>query len=154
MATHSNNSMLGKPHGQRSLVGISPWKLHKSQTPLHDWTAMAYCLDVHHSIFWMCKRKGGSQNIHSWGNGEILWSIFACLVMSDFATLWTVARLTFLSMGFFRQEYWRGLSFPSPGDLLDQYSFLLLLLLNCLFSWKAVASLYKNSTSKHNILQS
>ena len=22
-----------------------------------------------------------------------------------------------LSMGFFRQEYWRGLSFPPPGDL-------------------------------------
>ena len=22
-----------------------------------------------------------------------------------------------LSMGFFRQEYWSGLSFPSPGDL-------------------------------------
>ena len=24
-----------------------------------------------------------------------------------------------LSMGFLRQEYWSGLSFPSPGDLLD-----------------------------------
>ena len=24
-----------------------------------------------------------------------------------------------LSMGFFRQEYWNGLPFPSPGDLLD-----------------------------------
>ena len=24
-----------------------------------------------------------------------------------------------LSMGFSRQEYWGGLSFPSPGDLLD-----------------------------------
>ena len=24
-----------------------------------------------------------------------------------------------LSMGFSRQEYWRGLPFPSPGDLLD-----------------------------------
>ena len=23
------------------------------------------------------------------------------------------------SMGFSRQEYWSGLSFPSPGDLLD-----------------------------------
>ena len=28
-----------------------------------------------------------------------------------------------------------------------------ILLLNCLFSCKAVASLYKNSTSKHSILQ-
>ena len=34
-----------------------------------------------------------------------------------FATLWTVAHQAPLSMGFFRQEYWSGLSFPSPGDL-------------------------------------
>ena len=32
-------------------------------------------------------------------------------------TLWTVARQAPLSMGFPRQEYWRGLPFPSPGDL-------------------------------------
>ena len=36
-----------------------------------------------------------------------------------FATPWTVAHQTPLSMGFPRQEYWRGLSFPPPGDLLD-----------------------------------
>ena len=30
---------------------------------------------------------------------------------------WTVARQAPLSMGFSRQEYWSGLSFPSPGDL-------------------------------------
>ena len=30
---------------------------------------------------------------------------------------WTVAIQTPLSMGFQRQEYWRGLSFPTPGDL-------------------------------------
>ena len=34
-----------------------------------------------------------------------------------FATLWTVAHQVPLSMGFLRQEYWRGLPFPSPGDL-------------------------------------
>ena len=33
------------------------------------------------------------------------------------ATPWTVASQVPRSMGFFRQEYWRGLSFPSPGDL-------------------------------------
>ena len=36
-----------------------------------------------------------------------------------FATLWTVARQAPPSMGFSRQEYWRGLPFPSPGDLPD-----------------------------------
>ena len=34
-----------------------------------------------------------------------------------FATPWTVARQAPLSMEFSRQEYWSGLSFPSPGDL-------------------------------------
>ena len=34
-----------------------------------------------------------------------------------FATLWTVAHQAPLSMGFFRQEYCRVLSFPPPGDL-------------------------------------
>ena len=36
-----------------------------------------------------------------------------------FVTLWTVARQASLSMGFSRQEYWSGLSFPPPGDLRD-----------------------------------
>ena len=34
-----------------------------------------------------------------------------------FVTHWTVAHQVPLSMGFFRQEYWSGLPFPSPGDL-------------------------------------
>ena len=34
-------------------------------------------------------------------------------------TLWTVAWQAPLSMGFFRQEYWRGLPHPPPGHLLD-----------------------------------
>ena len=36
-----------------------------------------------------------------------------------FATPWTVARQAPLSMEFSRQEYWSGLPFPPPGDLLD-----------------------------------
>ena len=34
-----------------------------------------------------------------------------------FETLWTVAHQALLSMGFPRQEYWSGLTFPPPGDL-------------------------------------
>ena len=41
-----------------------------------------------------------------------------CSVMS-FVTLWTVAYRAPRSMGFFRQEYWSGLPFPSPRDLPD-----------------------------------
>ena len=36
-----------------------------------------------------------------------------------FATPWTVACQARLSIGFFRQEYWSGLLFPSPGYLPD-----------------------------------
>ena len=40
--------------------------------------------------------------------------------MSDsFATPWTIACQTLVSMEFSRQEYWSGLPFPSPGDLPD-----------------------------------
>ena len=34
-----------------------------------------------------------------------------------FVTPWTVAHQAPLSVGFSRQEYWSGLSFPVPADL-------------------------------------
>ena len=37
-------------------------------------------------------------------------------VMSD-STPWTVAHHAPLSMGFYRQEYWSGVPFPTPEDL-------------------------------------
>ena len=37
-----------------------------------------------------------------------------------FATLWTIAHQSPLSVGFSRQEYWSGLSCSPPGDLPDQ----------------------------------
>ena len=46
----------------------------------------------------------------------------SCVVLSHvglFATPWTVALQAPLSMEFPRQEYWGGLLFPAPGDLLD-----------------------------------
>ena len=42
-------------------------------------------------------------------------SRFSCVQF--FATLWTAAHQTPLSMGFARQIYWSGLPFPIPGDL-------------------------------------
>ena len=43
--------------------------------------------------------------------------VLSCVQL--FVTLQTVVCQTPASMGFFRQEYWNGLPFPSPGDLLD-----------------------------------
>ena len=42
-------------------------------------------------------------------------SLESCVQL--FPTLWTVSHQAPLSMGFSRQEYWNGLSFPSPEDL-------------------------------------
>jgi len=36
-----------------------------------------------------------------------------------FVIPWTVVYQASLSIGFCREEYWSGLSFPSPGDLPD-----------------------------------
>ena len=38
---------------------------------------------------------------------------------NSFVIKWTVAHQVPLCMGFPRQEYWNGLSFPSPGNLPD-----------------------------------
>ena len=57
---------------------------------------------------------------------RILYSITTCEVstrtmvrLADSATPWTVAHQAPLSMGFSRQEYWRGLPCLPPGDLSD-----------------------------------
>ena len=46
----------------------------------------------------------------------------SCSAVSDSATPGTVARQAPLCTEFSRQEYWSGLPFPSPGNLLDQGS--------------------------------
>ena len=45
------------------------------------------------------------------------WAAKSCLTL---ATPWTVACQALLFMGFPRQEYWSGLPFPSPEDLLTE----------------------------------
>ena len=45
--------------------------------------------------------------------------VLSCSVTSDSADRRTVAHHAPLGVGFFRQEYWSQLPFPSPGDLPD-----------------------------------
>ena len=54
----------------------------------------------------------GSSNLPEWMN-----LVLSCVWL--FATPWIVACQAPLSMEFSRQEYWSGLPFPSPGDLLN-----------------------------------
>ena len=41
------------------------------------------------------------------------------VVSNSIVTLWTVVCQAPVALGFSRQEYWRGLPFPSPGDLAN-----------------------------------
>ena len=55
----------------------------------------------------------------------------SCLTLCD---PWTIARQAPLCMGFFRQEYWSGLSCPPPGIFPTQG---LNLCLSCFLHWQA-----------------
>ena len=77
------------------------------------WTVqMKYCLELQDSFL--------SQQI--WLEALCLALNLCCNLLSSVkfsVTLWTVAYQAPLSMEFSRQEYWRELSFPPPGDLPD-----------------------------------
>ena len=51
-----------------------------------------------------------------------MYKVKVLVVSNSFATPWTVDHQGPLSMGFFRQDNWSGLPFPSPGDLLEPRS--------------------------------
>ena len=69
---------------------------NKGLTSKHTQTASIF---LHEFLYWLC-----AQSLH-------------CVWL--FATLWTVAHRAPLSMGIFKQEYWSGLAFHSPGALSD-----------------------------------
>ena len=49
----------------------------------------------------------------------IIYNVCALSRVQLFVAPWAVAHQAPLSMEFSRQEYWSGLSFPTPGDLPD-----------------------------------
>ena len=64
------------------------------------------------SLFIKTTRSKSREIIRGWVKVICVLSLFSCVRL--FATLWTVAFQAPLSMGFSRQEYWRGLPCPSP----------------------------------------
>ena len=68
--------------------------------------------DINYAMF-VLSQGVGQQGFPEESESEVAQS---CLT---FMTPWTVAYQAPLSMGFSRQEHWRGLPFPSPGDLPD-----------------------------------
>jgi len=107
LATHS--SVLawripgtGHPGGLRSMG---------SHRVGHDWRDSAAEFTRNNSFF-----IHHSQSSAYFNNLRVEW-VLSCSVTSDSATAWTVAYQAPLSMELWRQEYWRGLPFPFPGDL-------------------------------------
>ena len=65
---------------------------------------------------------GSSIMYYHWNSNSIVWMCVCAQLLSCvwlYTTPWTVTHQIPLSMGFFQQEHWCGLSFPPPGDLLD-----------------------------------
>ena len=138
----------GKSHGQRSLVGYSPWD-HRIR---HDWAQHT------HTHSWKYIWVYVDQTF-----GAMIWFLSICVyeyacVPSNFsrvwffATLWTVAHQVTLSMGFFRQEYWSQFSCPSPGDLpdpgIEPMSFMSPALAGRFFTTSTTLYTYRNTYSK------
>ena len=97
------------PSQQNGLRRCKQWKLTQ------PWTGTKYAI---------CWDMDGPRHCYTeWSKSEkekqisYVLSGFSCVWL--FVTLWTVACLTPLSMGFSRQEYWLELPFPPPGDLPD-----------------------------------
>ena len=99
----------GESHGQRSLAGYSPESDTTEQPKSRLYTRVPS---------WWCTFSSVDKCIAAYK--VFLVVLFSHSVMPDsFATPWTAAHQTPLSMGFPRQEYWSGLPFSSLWDLPD-----------------------------------
>ena len=110
-----------------------------SGTPYHKenswWTSLDFGSSLYHSRRYYCnllmwlrsltvsshrKKKEPCSRLKLQCKMPSIWAVCVFSRFSHvqlFATLWIVACQAPLSMGFFRQEYWNGLSCPPPGDL-------------------------------------
>ena len=78
--------------------------------------------------------------------------VLICSVLSNsFATPWTPALQTPLSVGLSRQEHWSGLPFPSPGDppCTGTQSVPPVSCISCTGRWVLVPLSHLGSNSKH-----
>ena len=103
-------------------------KIYSLNLPLNSFLILAYkCLSLVIFLQWVFCNLWSIRSwwvLSRWFYFSFLINIVIgpCLVTQSCLTLcnpWTIACQAPLSMGFPRQEYWTGLSFPSPGDLPD-----------------------------------
>ena len=90
------------------------WRREEKGMTEHEMAGQHHRLDGHElSLSLACCSPWGHKELNTteWLNWTE--SHFSCVWL--FATLWTIARQTPLSVGFSRQEYWSGLLCPSSG---------------------------------------
>ena len=96
---------------------ISPSDICPHGHPIHPPSPSAA-----HETFLNSQLRANSSHLPC--QDALLCPIFVCMLRrfscGRFSAIpWTVACQDPLSMGFFKQEYWRGLPCPPPGDLPD-----------------------------------
>ena len=107
---------------------VTPWTAAYQAPPSMGFSRQEYAIlnSIIFYIFMLSFLKLQSKIMSSISNLEDVWLFWCSLggggglvakLCPTLATSWTVARQAPLPMGFSRQEYWSGLSFPSPGDL-------------------------------------
>ena len=100
-----------KDSPEGSDIWAKPWRISTRTECQRAWNYLfiAHSL-IPSSIFGIehCERS-------AWEMRVCMLSLFSHVQV--FVTLWTIAHHAPLSMGFSRQEYWRGLSCPPTGDL-------------------------------------
>ena len=109
-----------------SSILIIPWSLPKAHF-VHWLYSSSYCLTLCPTPWLKLQAHSRPYTVpncpfrHKTGPYPVLCcallSHFSCVQL--FATPWTIVCQVLLSIGFSRQEYWNGLPFPSPGDLLE-----------------------------------
>ena len=105
MATHSSTLAWKIPWTEK------PGRLQSmgSQRVGHDWSDLAAAV----------LPIGSFSRVYVWINYIMCVHALLLRCVRLFVTPWTIAYKAPPFMGFFRQEWWSGFPFPSPGDLPD-----------------------------------
>ena len=93
----------GKSHEQRSLVGYIPWGLKES--------------DMTEQLHFTSHRFHSGKSYVNFAHSCVCAQLLSHVRL--FVTPRTVVHQAPLSMEFSSQEYWNGLPFPPPGDLVN-----------------------------------
>ena len=108
---------------------LHPWHLILDVSRQLSLSSPSNLVLMSHCLLWSLVKEPNLYFYTSQKHGDLqppfsLWFLLLLLfshsvVSNSFAAPWTVVCQAPLSMGFSGQEYWSGLSFPSPRDLPD-----------------------------------